>query len=157
MREIDLEQDFEINSVDFQDQEPIYHVPLDYVIDKILADGVDVDCAEKSNSDLVPGIYEGGAKIWECTHDLGEYLIKTDENNDCILDDFKNKVVLDLGCGAGILGLLALQRAKCVHFQDYVSASIHRLYQAIQLISISIAEQNSLTTYHNRQCLTQSR
>lgn len=28
---------------------------------------------------------------------------------------------MDLGCGAGILGLLALQAGATVHFQDYVS------------------------------------
>lgn len=32
------------------------------------------------------------------------------------------KTVLDLGCGSGLLGILAkLQGAESVHFQDYVS------------------------------------
>lgn len=35
--------------------------------------------------------------------------------------DLTNKYVMDLGCGAGILGLLALQAGAIVHFQDYVS------------------------------------
>lgn len=34
---------------------------------------------------------------------------------------FEDKTVLDLGCGAGILGILALKmKAKLVDFQDYV-------------------------------------
>lgn len=58
----------------------------------------------------------GGAKIWECTQDLGELLCK-----EKIIENFANKKVLDLGCGAGILGILALQNGAKVHFQDYVS------------------------------------
>lgn len=58
----------------------------------------------------------GGAKIWECTQDLGEFLCEQK-----IIEDFANSKVLDLGCGAGILGILALQNGAEVHFQDYVS------------------------------------
>lgn len=32
-----------------------------------------------------------------------------------------NKYVLDLGCGAGILGILALKAGAYVHFSDYVN------------------------------------
>lgn len=64
----------------------------------------------------------GGGKVWECTQDLGNFL--TDLENDCdaaFIDDFENKNILDLGCGAGILGILALKsNAKSVTFQDYV-------------------------------------
>uniref|UniRef100_A0A8C5LUX4 protein-histidine N-methyltransferase n=1 Tax=Leptobrachium leishanense TaxID=445787 RepID=A0A8C5LUX4_9ANUR len=71
-----------------------------------------------SNTDLISGVYEGGMKIWECTFDLLKYL----EENDV---EFKGKLVLDLGCGAGLLGILALKRkAKEVHFQDYNSTVI---------------------------------
>ncbi|XP_030429481.1 histidine protein methyltransferase 1 homolog [Gopherus evgoodei] len=66
-----------------------------------------------SHSDLITGIYEGGLKIWECTFDLMDYLSKAEMQ-------FINKTVLDLGCGAGLLGILALKRkAEKVHFQDY--------------------------------------
>lgn len=61
----------------------------------------------------------GGAKIWECTESVGEYLTKVD-NGKSIIEDFKNTMTLDLGCGAGILGILALQNGATVHFQDYV-------------------------------------
>ncbi|XP_044134880.1 histidine protein methyltransferase 1 homolog [Bufo gargarizans] len=66
-----------------------------------------------SNSDLISGVYEGGMKIWECTFDLLRYLEDEDVS-------FEDKSVLDLGCGAGLLGLFSLKlKAKEVHFQDY--------------------------------------
>ncbi|KAJ8947947.1 hypothetical protein NQ318_021044 [Aromia moschata] len=40
--------------------------------------------AEQNHSDLLPAIYEGGLKIWECTYDLLKYI------NEAKLD-FKNK------------------------------------------------------------------
>lgn len=57
--------------------------------------------AEIQHSDLIPAKYEGGLKIWECSYDLGQYL---SENN----IEFQNKFVLYLGCGTGIIGLIAL-------------------------------------------------
>jgi predicted nicotinamide N-methyase len=58
-------------------------------------------------------LLSGGLKIWECTYDLGKYLLT--ENI-----AFNDKKVLDLGCGAGIIGLIALIQGSTVHFQDYV-------------------------------------
>lgn len=72
-------------------------------------------------SDLISGVYEGGLKVWECTYDLLEQIEKEGET-------FGGKVVLDLGCGAGLLGILALKRgARQVHFQDYNSTVIEQL------------------------------
>ncbi|KAG8452265.1 hypothetical protein GDO86_004172 [Hymenochirus boettgeri] len=74
-----------------------------------------------SNSDLISGVYEGGMKIWECTFDLIKYFEDKNVN-------FEGKSVLDLGCGAGLLGILALKRkAKEVHFQDYNSTVIQEI------------------------------
>ncbi|XP_069469245.1 histidine protein methyltransferase 1 homolog [Ambystoma mexicanum] len=71
-----------------------------------------------SHSDLISGIYEGGLKIWECTFDLMGYL---DDSGIELVD----KSVLDLGCGAGLLGVVALKlKASPVHFQDYNSTVI---------------------------------
>ncbi|XP_057198051.1 histidine protein methyltransferase 1 homolog isoform X2 [Triplophysa rosa] len=73
------------------------------------------------NSDLISGVYEGGLKIWECTYDLLEYI--DDEG-----EIFSGKRILDLGCGAGILGILALKRGSGkVDFQDYNSTVIEQL------------------------------
>ncbi|XP_059373317.1 histidine protein methyltransferase 1 homolog [Carassius carassius] len=72
-------------------------------------------------SDLISGVYEGGLKIWECTYDLLEYIDDAGET-------FAGKRVLDLGCGAGLLGILALKRgATKVDFQDYNSTVIEQL------------------------------
>lgn len=57
----------------------------------------------------------GGFKIWECTHDLINYFL---ENQSTI--DLNNINVLDLGCGAGILGIYAFMNGASVTFQDYV-------------------------------------
>ncbi|XP_050084227.1 histidine protein methyltransferase 1 homolog [Anopheles aquasalis] len=74
----------------------------------------DILSAESDHSDLVPGCYEGGLKVWECTFDLGQFLAKEDRKK------ILGKKVLDLGCGAGILGIEAkLFGAGEVHFQDY--------------------------------------
>lgn len=74
-----------------------------------------------AHSDLIPGVYEGGLKIWECTFDLLEYLSEADLQ-------FANKAVLDLGCGAGLLGIAALRgKAGKVHFQDYNSTVIDEI------------------------------
>ncbi|XP_060088566.1 histidine protein methyltransferase 1 homolog [Heteronotia binoei] len=71
-----------------------------------------------SHSDLITGVYEGGLKIWECTFDLMDYFSEAEVQ-------FAHKVVLDLGCGAGLLGITALKgNAERVHFQDYNSMVI---------------------------------
>ncbi|KAI5644241.1 lysine methyltransferase domain-containing protein [Phthorimaea operculella] len=72
-----------------------------------------VELADKEHSDLVPGKYEGGLKIWECTYDLVEYLSGLENLS------LKNMKVLDLGCGAGILGIYALIEGATATFQDY--------------------------------------
>ncbi|XP_034754225.1 histidine protein methyltransferase 1 homolog [Etheostoma cragini] len=75
----------------------------------------------EQRSDLISGVYEGGLKVWECTYDLLELIEKDGET-------FGGKAVLDLGCGAGLLGILSLQRgARQVHFQDYNSTVIEQL------------------------------
>ena len=62
--------------------------------------------------DVIKGVNEGGAKIWECSIDLMKYM------QDTVL--IKDKVVMELGCGIGMPGLLAHKMgAKSVHFQDY--------------------------------------
>lgn len=91
------------------------------------------------HTDLIPGVYEGslksnvyshvnlksilcpgGGKIWECTQDLGDYFINPMNASDSLYKLCKGKHVLDLGCGAGILGILALKAGAYVHFSDYV-------------------------------------
>lgn len=68
---------------------------------------------DSTDSDLIPGTYEGGYKLWECTLDLLEYLNKHTTY-------FDGKSVLDLGCGTGLLGIFTMiAGAQSVDFQDF--------------------------------------
>jgi hypothetical protein len=68
--------------------------------------------ASKADSDLVKGVYEGGMKVWECTHDLVNYCIAVEV-------EFTGLRVLELGCGAGFPGIYAWREGGQVDFQDY--------------------------------------
>ncbi|XP_038888789.1 histidine protein methyltransferase 1 homolog [Benincasa hispida] len=70
-----------------------------------------------SNSDLVPGKYEGGLKLWEGALDLIKALCGEVEDGHL---SFSGKRVLELGCGHGLPGIYAcLKDAAAVHFQDF--------------------------------------
>ena len=74
--------------------------------------------ALRSNTDLIPSVYEGGLKIWECSVDLVNYLHKLFLEKKI---DFSSKTVLELGCGAGLPGIYACLKGASVYFQDYNS------------------------------------
>ncbi|KAG0623057.1 hypothetical protein M758_3G145900 [Ceratodon purpureus] len=78
-----------------------------------------------SNSDLVPGKYEGGLKLWECTIDLVETLRREIQDGQL---SFRGKRVLELGCGHGLPGIFAcLKGASSVHFQDFNAEVLRNL------------------------------
>jgi predicted nicotinamide N-methyase len=58
---------------------------------------------EYQNTDLVPGVYEGGLKVWECSIDLCRYL----QDNSILVEGS----VLELGCGHGLPGCWVLNQA----------------------------------------------
>ncbi|KAL6599295.1 hypothetical protein ACP70R_045789 [Stipagrostis hirtigluma subsp. patula] len=69
------------------------------------------------NSDLVPGKYEGGLKLWEGSLDLVKTLNSDIKDDKLIIE---GKHVLELGCGHGLPGIFAsLKGAGLVHFQDF--------------------------------------
>ncbi|PIK37678.1 putative histidine protein methyltransferase 1-like [Apostichopus japonicus] len=84
----------------------------------------DDNCIKKTvenHSDLIPNVYEGGLKIWECSVDLVEHLCETKV-------PLKGLSVLELGCGAGLPGIYALQQqAHHVCFQDFNEEVISHL------------------------------
>lgn len=77
---------------------------------------------DQSDTDLIPRVYEGGFKIWECSQDLADIFTSPDNDRDESNHQFYEKSVCDLGCSAGVLGIVALiYGAGIVDFQDYVS------------------------------------
>ena len=97
---------------------------------------------ESHNSDLVPGVYEGGLKVWECTYDLLEYLETIDL-------DWKHCQVLDLGCGVGLLGVYALLRgAVSVDFQDYNKEVLMSLTVPNILMNVTKNVSQEFTEYN---------
>lgn len=68
--------------------------------------------AAENNSDLIPSVYEGGLKIWECSVDLVGYLMESGIG-------FEGKRVLEIGCGAELPGILTVLKGAKVDFQDY--------------------------------------
>lgn len=95
---------------------------LEDIKDNDNSSGLDIKKAEQQHSDLIPGIYEGGAKIWECTDDLLIYL-----SHNFTIDKLKDVHVLDLGCGSGLLGIYAFLCGAKVTFQDYVSVTSYKM------------------------------
>ncbi|KAH8817666.1 hypothetical protein DL96DRAFT_1504322 [Flagelloscypha sp. PMI_526] len=69
-------------------------------------------------SDIVPAVYEGGFKTWECSLDLVQYLD---------IERLADRRVLEVGCGTGIPSAFLLQRHLFqeksepmeLHLQDY--------------------------------------
>jgi len=64
------------------------------------------------HSDLVPGTYEGGLKVWECSEDLTRFLYTSPL-------ELAGMKVLDLGCGAALPGLYCFSKGAEVWFNDY--------------------------------------
>jgi hypothetical protein len=65
--------------------------------------------------DLISGTYEGGYKVWECSIDLMTYMVE----NKCSLPPVATSSVIELGCGHGFPGIVALQMGyKKVLFSD---------------------------------------
>ncbi|KAK0417288.1 hypothetical protein QR680_012922 [Steinernema hermaphroditum] len=65
--------------------------------------------------DVKEGIYEGGLKVWEGALDLANFLL----SGACDFQ-FEGKDIFEVGCGAGLLGILASKKGcRRVVVQDY--------------------------------------
>jgi len=84
-------------------------------------------------SDLIPQVYEGGLKIWECSVDLVRFLL-----SDHV--EFRDRKVLELGCGAGLPGIFAHSQGAAVDFQDYN-------WEVIDFITITNVLLNTVFTH----------
>lgn len=75
-----------------------------------------------SNKDLIPGQYEGGIKIWECSLDLCDFL-----PGYIGWYDLSNMKVLEVGCGHGLPGLYFLLKGSLVLYQDFNSEVLDKI------------------------------
>jgi hypothetical protein len=58
-------------------------------------------------SDIIRGVYEGGYKVWECSLDLAQFMLRETRNQ--ILPSPSTSSVIELGCGHGVPGMVALK------------------------------------------------
>ena len=64
-------------------------------------------------SDRIPGVYEGGLKVWECSVDLARFICEGEI-------EVNGKFVCELGCGVGLPGIAALNHGcNELFFQDF--------------------------------------
>ncbi|CCM05093.1 uncharacterized protein FIBRA_07300 [Fibroporia radiculosa] len=76
--------------------------------------GTELSAAEKdlefidTPSDLVPGVYEGGLKTWDCALDLVDHL--HDAFGDATEWCLEGKHILELGCGTAVPSLYIVHR-----------------------------------------------
>ncbi|KIK77220.1 hypothetical protein PAXRUDRAFT_835059 [Paxillus rubicundulus Ve08.2h10] len=95
-------------------------------------------------SDLVPFVYEGGLKTWECSIDLAGYLNSTGYGSNT-----RGTRILELGCGTAVPTLYILQEIFSsqpagepethIHLQDY-NASV---LQLVTMPNVVLAWYNS--------------
>lgn len=83
--------------------------------------------AELQESDLLPGVYEGGFKLWECAVDLAAYLAEQPTEDHAAVCGSAGMHVLELGCGHGLPGLVSLCRGAQVDFLDYNAEVLEQL------------------------------
>jgi hypothetical protein len=93
------------------------------LIKKLYFKNSSINIKISDNTDLIPGKYEGGVKLWECAIDLLEYLpifFQSNENKNLLEKIISNKGnCLELGCGHGLPGLYCLSIGMKVAFQDF--------------------------------------
>ena len=96
-----------------------------------------ITLSDSKHSDLIPGVYEGGLKLWECALDLVQFLAESNL-------DFSRMRVLELGCGLGLPGIYtAMQGARSVDFQDYNAEVLKRVTIPNVILNVGSKIRNS--------------
>ncbi|KAF9459112.1 hypothetical protein BDZ94DRAFT_1058912 [Collybia nuda] len=104
-------------------------------------------------SDLIPGVYEGGLKTWECSIDLVDHLSNAPE-----IRDLHGKRVLEIGCGTAIPSLyLLLQlfssnpgtKETHIHLQDYNTSVLELV--TLPNVLLNWYMSSSAAAYHETQ------
>lgn len=142
-----------INHVELYSGVSIHHVPFQYVKRLVKEQSVAINddfarlvaMTEGCSTDLVPGQYEGGFKVWECTYDLLEFLDRGANR----LPELSDCKVLDLGCGAGLLGVYALTRnASQVDFHDFN----HEVLSYLTIPNVLLNDRHLMNQKHGFYC-----
>ncbi|KAK4476009.1 hypothetical protein MN116_001242 [Schistosoma mekongi] len=81
-------------------------------LSKSKLNGIDTFDAIRTQEDVKPGLIEGGFTLWDGSKDLVNYI------SEHFLEKIYDKHVLELGCGCGLPGILALKTgARLIRFQ----------------------------------------
>ena len=116
---------------------------------KIISNGVHFPTDKKS--DRIKDIYEGGAKIWECTFDLIDYLYQhRDALNLAASYSHQSKSglkFLELGCGSALvscyLSLILADRPYTMYLQDYNPFVIEQISFPNVIVNLENYEKTS--------------
>ncbi|XP_042211811.1 histidine protein methyltransferase 1 homolog isoform X2 [Homarus americanus] len=116
---------------------------------KKLRVSTNLSTALTDHSDLVPAVYEGGLKVWECTWDLLHYFAASGIK-------MKGCRVLEVGCGAALPALYAAIHGAHITLQDYNEEVIN--FITIPNVILNIANESSINNINNAtEYLTTSR
>ncbi|XP_030846517.1 histidine protein methyltransferase 1 homolog [Strongylocentrotus purpuratus] len=108
-------------------------------VEGMIEEKSDIKEAITTHSDLLPSVYEGGLKVWECSLDLVQYLQDLDPIS------FSGQTILELGCGAGLPGIYTLMKGATVHFQDYNE-------EVLELLTIPNVQLNTIPEVYKEKC-----
>ncbi|XP_030831802.1 histidine protein methyltransferase 1 homolog [Strongylocentrotus purpuratus] len=108
-------------------------------VEGMIEEKSDIKEAISTHSDLLPSVYEGGLKVWECSLDLVQYLQDLDPIS------FSGQTILELGCGAGLPGIYTLMKGATVHFQDYNE-------EVLELLTIPNVQLNTIPEVYKEKC-----
>lgn len=109
-----------------------------------------LELSDSSHTDLIPGVYEGGMKTWECAYDLVDYLAE-------VKFDLTGIKVLELGCGTGLPSIYALMKgARSISLQDYNPEVINFITIPSVLLNFSSNVTNGNCSSHEAVSLIHS-
>eukprot|EP00123_Amoebidium_parasiticum_P010483 comp20136_c0_seq1/m.24880 comp20136_c0_seq1/g.24880 ORF comp20136_c0_seq1/g.24880 comp20136_c0_seq1/m.24880 type:complete len:292 (-) comp20136_c0_seq1:17-892(-) len=116
---------------------------VEYELSKLAPEQSRVAQALASKTDLIPRVYEGGLKTWECALDLTQFILKH-----FTAPEVSGLRVLELGCGSALPGICLLTMGAHVDFLDYNLEVIEHL--TIPNVLLNVPETFTPTPTHCR-------